>query len=53
MGGEIEAVSCPQIQHMNVFQAAGLPIEIVRRQTLWGHLALFLRDTFLPDAAPV
>jgi len=24
-----------------------------RRQTLWGQLTLFLRDTFLPDAPPV
>jgi len=25
----------------------------VRRQTLWDHWGLFLRDTFLPIASPV
>ena len=26
---------------------------IVRRQTLWNHLTLFLSDTFLPVTSPV
>lgn len=39
--------SCPP------FLAAMRRQSTVRRQTLWNHLTLFLRDTFLPVASPV
>ena len=38
-------------------KAANLVLNLIqiaaRRQTLWGHLGLFLRDTFLPFTSPV
>jgi len=37
-----------------IFPKGVRPIDaIVRRQTLWNHLTLFLSDTFLPVTYPV
>jgi len=45
--------SAKEIPQPKIDQALINRLQGVRRQTLWGHLALILRDTFLPIASPV